>query len=80
MIQAAILNAVVKLVAKQFKLDKILDYVENPNDADKRIDEMEIDVFTLKKELKRLDEIAHEPRDFVVCNKCKKEIKEKKKK
>ena len=51
MIQAAILNAVVKLVAKQFKLDKILDYVENPNDADKRIDEMEIDVFTLKKEL-----------------------------
>tara|TARA_R100000152_G_C6688310_1_gene120534 strand:- start:54 stop:305 length:252 start_codon:yes stop_codon:yes gene_type:complete len=78
MIQAAILNAVVKLVAKQFKLDKILDYVENPNDADKRIDEMEIDVFTLKKELKRLDEMAHEPRDFVVCSSCKKKVKEKK--
>ena len=77
MIQAAILNAVVKLVAKQFKLDKILDYVENPNDADKRIDEMEIDVFTLKKELKRLDKIAHEPRDFVSCNNCKEDIKEK---
>ena len=48
MIQAAILNGVVKLLAKQFKLDKILDYVENPNEADKRIDEMEIDIFTLK--------------------------------
>ena len=48
MIQAMVVKAVVKLVAKQFKLDKILDYVENPNDADKRIDEVELDTFTLK--------------------------------
>ena len=78
MVQAMIVKAVVKLIAKQFKLDKILDYVENPNDADQRIDEVEIDVFTLKQQVKRLDEMAHEPRDFVSCNKCKKEIKEKK--
>ena len=71
MIQAAILNAVVKLVAKQFKLDKILDYVENPNDADKRIDKLELDVFALQ-------QVSHEPRDFIVCDKCKQKIKEKK--
>ena len=80
MIQAAILNGVVKLLAKQFKLDKILDYVENPNEADKRIDEMEIDIFTLKKEVIRLDKMAHEPRDFIQCDCCKKKIKEKNKK
>ena len=71
MIQAVILKSVVKLVAKQFKLDKILDYVENPNDADKRFDKLELDVFALQ-------QISHEPRDFVVCDKCQKKIKEKK--
>ena len=71
MIQAVILKSVVKLVAKQFKLDKILDYVENPNDADKRIDKLELDVFALQ-------QVSHEPRDFIVCDKCKQKIKEKK--
>ena len=59
MIQAMVVKAVVKLVAKQFKLDKILDYVENPNDADKRIDEVELDTFTLKQQVKKLNEMAH---------------------
>ena len=54
MIQAMVVKAVVKLIAKQFKLDKILDYVENPNDADKRIDELELDVFTLKQQAKKI--------------------------
>ena len=74
MIQAVILKSVVKLITKQFKLDKIekiLDYVENPNDADKRIDKLELDVFALQ-------QVSHEPRDFVVCDKCQKKIKEKK--
>ena len=71
MIQAVILKSVVRLVAKQFKLDKILEYVENPNDADKRIDKLELDVFALQ-------QISHEPRDFIVCDKCKQKIKEKK--
>lgn len=39
---------------KVFKLDKILDYVELPNDADKRIDDLEVDVFKLKN-------VAHPP-------------------
>ena len=41
MIQKLILNQVIKLIAKQFKLDKVLDYVEKPNDADKRIKKLE---------------------------------------
>ena len=34
MIQAVLIQKVVKLIASQFKLDKILDYVENPNELD----------------------------------------------
>ena len=30
-----------KQLLKQFKLDKIQEYVEKPNDADKRIDSLE---------------------------------------
>ena len=48
MIPAIVAQAVVKLVAKQFKLDKILSYVEEPNDADERIDKLEMDVFMLQ--------------------------------
>jgi hypothetical protein len=48
MISAIVAQAVVKLVAKQFKLDKILSYVEEPNDADERIDKLEMDVFKLQ--------------------------------
>ena len=80
MVVDLVAKSVLILVAKQFKLDKILDYVENPNDADKRIDELELDVFSLKANMKNLSEIAHEPREFIVCNTCKKKVKEKKKK
>ena len=41
MIQQLILKQVIKLITKQFKLDKVLDYVEKPNDADKRIKRLE---------------------------------------
>ena len=77
MVQAMIVKAVVKLIANQFKLEKILNYVENPNDADKRIDELELDVFTLKQQVKELNEMAHKPREFVKCNDCKEQINEK---
>ena len=39
---------------KVFKLDKMLDYMELPNDADRRIDNLEVDVFNLKN-------VAHPP-------------------
>ena len=76
MIPAIVAQAVVKLVAKQFKLDKILSYVEEPNDADERIDKLEIDMFKLQSKVNALQDYSHEPRDFVVCEECKKKIKE----
>ena len=86
MITELLAKTVMKMIAKQFKLDKILAYVEDPNDADKRIDELELDVFSLKQNTKRLNDIAHEPKDFVCCvkcnccSKCNKKTKGKKKK
>ena len=49
MVVAKIAQAVMKLIMPQllehfvkvFKLDKVLDYMELPNDADKRIDKLE---------------------------------------
>ena len=78
MITGLLAKTVVKMVAKQFKLDKILSYVEDPNDADKRIDELELDVFSVKQSIKNLNEVSHKPRDFVICDECKEKIKEKK--
>ena len=51
MVQKLIINAVIKVLAKQFKLDKVLEYVEKPNDADKRIKKLE-------KRLKKLEKDA----------------------
>ena len=66
-----VLKIVVKQFQKQFKLDKVLDYVEKPNDADDRIDKLELTVFHQGKLIKQL----LEERDFVLCE-CKKQIKE----
>ena len=51
MIQQLILKQVIKLITKQFKLDKVLEYVEKPNDADKKIKKIE-------KRLKKLERDA----------------------
>ena len=50
MIQKMILNQVIKLIAKQFKLDKVLNYVEKPNDADKKIKKLEKRIKKLEKD------------------------------
>ena len=50
MIQKLIIEAAVKLIAKQFKLDKVLDYVEKPNSADKKIKKLEKRVKQLEDE------------------------------
>ena len=74
-----IVKQAIKLLAKQFKLnkiDKILNYVENPNDADKRIDELELTVFHQGKLISQLLDDSHPKRDFVICEKCKQQIKE----
>ena len=53
-----------------FKLDKVLDYVENPNNLDVKVEELEDKITALEK-------VAHEPKEFVNCDACKKKIKEK---
>ena len=70
MIQAVIIQKAVKLIASQFKLDKILDYVEKPNELDEEVGE-------LKERIIKLEAKAHAPRDFVICEMCKEKIKEK---
>ena len=40
-----VINKIVDLIAKQFKLYDIMKYVKEPNDADERIDELERTVF-----------------------------------
>ena len=55
MVIKAVLPKVVKLVAKQFKLDnmeRIIKYMDEPNDADIRIDELEKKVSKLEKLIK----------------------------
>ena len=38
MLQKIVINKIVDLLAKQFKLYDIMKYVKEPNDADERID------------------------------------------
>ena len=40
MIPKLIINAVIKLITKQFKLDKVLKYVEEPNELDGKVDNL----------------------------------------
>ena len=50
LVQKFIIKAVAKLIKKQFKLDKILKYVEEPNELDdevpfgKELDEMSVEL------------------------------------
>ena len=54
MLLKLLLPKVIDHLMKIFKLDKMLDYMELPNDADRRIDNLEVDVFNLKN-------VAHPP-------------------
>jgi len=50
MIQKLIIEGAIKLLAKKFKLDKVLAYVEEDNEHDKKIKELEKRVRVLEKE------------------------------
>ena len=45
MLQKMVINKIIDLLAKQFKLYDIMKYVKEPNDADERIDKLESTVF-----------------------------------
>ena len=64
-----IVEKAIGILAKQFKLDIVLDYVEKPNEADNEIK-------SLKARVASLEKMSHPQRDFVICNQCKKQIKE----
>jgi|TARA_R100000479_G_C6203268_1_gene135485 hypothetical protein len=49
-----VINKIVELIAKQFKLYEIMKYVKEPNDADERIDELERKVFQQSKLIEML--------------------------
>ena len=40
LVQKMIIKAVTKLIKKQFKLDKILSYVEEPNELDEEVERL----------------------------------------
>ena len=71
MIQKIVIGKLVDFIAKKFKLDKILKYVEDPNDADDRIDKLETTVFQLSRMIEILLKDSNPKRDFVVCYNCK---------
>lgn len=78
MLQAMIIKKVVDIVLKQvlkkYNLSKMKKYVEEPNDADDRIDKLELEVHKLKKD-------SHPKADWV-CLQCgckAREIKKSKK-
>ena len=53
LIQKMIIQAVVKLVKKQFKLDKVLQYVEEPNELDEEVKQLKNRVEMLELFLKK---------------------------
>ena len=60
-------------LAKKYNLDKmekLIEYMDNPNDADNKIE-------ALEERLKALEGNSHPPRTFVICENCNKQIKEK---
>lgn len=60
-IKAMLIKVIINQIAKQFKLKKILSYVEKPNDADLKIKDLQNDIYDLKKEIKDLRDLSHPP-------------------
>lgn len=52
-VQKMIIQAAVKLLSKQFKLDKILKYVEEPNELDNEVESLRNRVELLEAIIKR---------------------------
>ena len=55
MLQKIVINKIVDLLAKQFKLYDIMKYVKEPNDADDRIDKLETDLVASNKRIEILE-------------------------
>ena len=55
MLQKMVVNKIIDLLAKQFKLYDIMKYVKEPNDADERIDKLETDLVASNRRIKVLE-------------------------
>ena len=80
MLQKMVINKIVDLIAKQFKLYDIMKYVKEPNDADNRISDLEIRLFQLGRKIDELAKDSHPEKEFVRCKECEKKIKKNTKK
>ena len=49
MLQKLVINKVISLLAKNFKLFKVLEYVEKPNELDHKVVELENKILKLEK-------------------------------
>ena len=47
-----------------FKLDKVLQYVEHPNELDDQVANMRIELNILKQHIIDLDKVSHPPKPF----------------
>ena len=67
MIPSMLIDGAIRALAKKFKLDKVLSYVENDNELDLAVKHME-------KRLELLEKMAHPPKEFVSCKICEEKI------
>ena len=70
MLQKMVINKIIDLLAKQFKLYDIMKYVKEPNDADERIDKLETDLVASNKRIKILEIL-------IKCDKCNDTLEQK---
>ena len=61
-----LVTQIANTLTKHFKLDKVMSYVFDDNELDKKVSEME-------KRLKLLEKVAHSPKNFKCNYKPKKE-------
>ena len=55
MIQQLIIKGAIKLIAKQFKLDKVLAYVEEDNELDNKVKDHDLEIHEMKARLRKLE-------------------------
>ena len=66
-----LVNKILDILAKKFKLKGIMNYVYDNNELDEKTENLE-------NRIKILESMAHPQREFVVCKECKQKIKENK--
>ena len=84
MLQGILIKKVINLIAKQFKLDKILKYVEEPNELDRQVKSLQRSVNKygkyieeMEKDIAEIKAVAHKPIDGLTdrLNKLEKKLK-----